>query len=864
MFRYFKTLGIAAKLWLLVACFSLVVLSDNVAEMVLDHRRLRAEKELQLRQLVESAHSLLQSFQREAASGRIAADEARRLAIRAVRTLRYGEREYFWIHDLATPVPHMVMHPTVPELDGQLLDAPRFDRATAQRTGVAQDYRSLTGSNLFVAMNEALAATGDGFVAYDWPKPLIDGGVSAQLYPKLSYVKRFEPWGWVIGSGIYIDDLDSILWRDMQLRILKAALWLVLLGVIVWAITRTVVKPLRVFQANIEALRKNPDRALRLPSDQPGELGQLATSFLALMGELRASRAELHASLDQLRLSGLAFANMAEGVVITDAQSRIVSVNPAFTRISGYPPEEVIGKNPSFLQSGRHDKAFYRAMWEQIGQTGSWSGEVWNRGRDNRIYPEWLSISTSRDEAGALTHYVGVLTDITERKHAESQIRFLAEHDALTELPNRVLMIDRLEQMIQKAVRNQTMLAVLFLDLDHFKNINDTLGHAVGDELLRQVALRISAALRLSDTLSRTGGDEFIILLPDLHAVADSARVTEAILERMSQPFALSDHDIVVSASIGIAIFPNDGDTPQRLVQCADMAMYHSKESGRNNYHFYTDDMNVRVFERMSLEHRLRLGLERQEFLLHYQPQVSASSGEICGVEALARWNHPELGMIPPGRFIPVAEDSGLILKLGHWVLTEACRQAEAWRQAGIGDLIVAVNVSAIQFREPGFVDTVRAVLAETGLPPHLLELELTESLVMNRVEHTIARLQELKDSGVKLSIDDFGTGYSALTYLKRFPIDRLKIDQSFVRGTVDDPQDAAIIRAIIALADSLGLVTIAEGVESAEVCGALRVLGCHEIQGYFYARPQPAAEVELLIRRWDSLAALNCRAAPA
>jgi diguanylate cyclase (GGDEF)-like protein len=425
-------------------------------------------------------------------------------------------------------------------------------------------------------------------------------------------------------------------------------------------------------------------------------------------------------------------------------------------------------------------------------------------------------------------------------------------------------MIDRLEQMIQKAVRNQTLLAVLFLDLDHFKNINDTLGHAVGDELLRQVAQRISAALRESDTLSRTGGDEFIILLPDLHEVADPARVTEAILERMIQPFSLSEHDIVVSASIGIAIYPNDGDTPQRLIQCADMAMYHSKESGRNAYHFYTEDMNERVFERMSLEHRLRLGLERQEFLLHYQPQVSAISGEICGVEALARWNHPELGMIPPDRFIPVAEDSGLILKLGHWVLSEACRQAQAWRMAGLQDLVVAVNISAIQFREPGFVDTVRSVLAESGLPPQLLELELTESLVMNRVEHTIARLQELRDSGVKLSIDDFGTGYSALTYLKRFPIDRLKIDQSFVRGTIDDPQDAAIIRAIIALADSLGLVTIAEGVESADVCGALRVLGCHEIQGYFYARPQAAAEVELLIRRWDSVAALNCRAVPA
>ena len=865
MLRYFRTLGIAAKLWLFVAAFSVVVLGDNIAEMFYHHQRLRADKEAHLAALVEAAHSQLQFYQREAAAGRLADAEARSRAIAALRALRYGEREYFWIHDLTTPVPRMVMHPTVPELDASALDDPRFNRATTLRRGRDGSYSTVAGLNLFVAMNQAVAATGDGFVGYDWPKPLADGGVSAALYPKLSYVKRFEPWGWVVGSGVYIDDLNRIFWHDMEFRLLKAGLWLLLLGVIVWAITRTVVGPLRLFQANLDALRTNPDRPLRLPTDEPGELGRLALSFEALMTELRESRQKLDASLDQLRLSGLAFSNMNEGVLITDAATRIVSVNPAFSRISGYPAEEVIGKTPAFMQSGQHDAAFYRAMWGEIDRNGVWSGEIWSRGRDNRVYPEWLSISSLRDDAGRVTHYVGVLSDITERKQAENQIRFLAEHDALTELPNRVLMIDRLEQMIQKAQRNQSMLAVLFVDLDHFKNINDTLGHAVGDELLRQVAQRIAQPLRASDTLSRTGGDEFIVLLPDLQTVADSARVTEAVLAGLSRPFTLGEHEVVVSASIGISIYPTDGDTPQRLIQCADMAMYHSKDSGRNNYHFYTEDMNARVFERMSLEHRLRVGLERGEFRLHFQPQVSLATGEICSVEALARWQHPDLGMIAPGRFIPVAEDSGLILKLGRWVLAEACRQAEAWRQAGLPALVVAVNISALQFREPGFVDEVRAVLAETGLPPNLLELEMTESLVMNRVEQTIARLHELKASGVKLSIDDFGTGYSALTYLKRFPIDRLKIDQSFVRGTVDDPQDAAIIRAIITLADSLGLATVAEGVENAEVAGALRVLGCNLVQGYFYARPQPPAELEALLRGWDAAAALASRSdAPA
>ena len=418
-------------------------------------------------------------------------------------------------------------------------------------------------------------------------------------------------------------------------------------------------------------------------------------------------------------------------------------------------------------------------------------------------------------------------------------------------------MLDRLEQLILKATRNSTLLGVLFIDLDHFKNINDTLGHAVGDELLRHVARRIQKALRASDTLSRTGGDEFIVLLPELREATDAARVAEEILANLVEPLNLNEHQVVISASVGIAIFPNDGDSPKRLIQCADMAMYHSKECGRNIYLFYNEDMNARVFERMSLEHRMRQGIDRKEFLLHYQPQVSATTGEICGVEALARWQHPDMGMISPARFIPVAEDSGLILRLGHWVLLEACRQAETWRQAGIKNIVVAVNISAIQFREASFVDSVRAVLTETGLPPHLLELEMTESLVMNRVEHTISRLQELKDSGVKLSIDDFGTGYSALTYLKRFPIDKLKIDQSFVRGIVDDAQDAAIVRAIIALADSLGLVSIAEGVETADVLGVLRRLGCSEIQGYFYSRPLPASEAEQKIRHWNASAAL-------
>jgi diguanylate cyclase (GGDEF)-like protein/PAS domain S-box-containing protein len=852
MLRFFKALSVATKLWLLVATFSLVVLADNLVETALLSQRLRAEKEVQLAQLVDSAHALLQHYHREVQRGRLDDEQARQQAVAALRALRYSEREYFWVHDLGQPLPRMIVHPMLPELEGQLLDDPRYHQATSLRNGRSGPYTPLRNANIFVAMNEASATTGDGYVAYDWHKPMTLGGVSPGLYPKLSYVKRFAPWGLVVGSGIYIDDLDAVFWRDMQLRIVKGGLWLLLLGVLVWAITRTIVQPLRRFRSTIDALRANPDTPVQPPPEQPAELQQVSASFASLIDELRQSHRKLDASLEQLQLAGSAFANMSEGVIITDANARILSVNPAFTRISGYTGEEVMGQTPRILQSGQYEKGFYEAMWRRLVNTGHWSGEIWNRARDGRAYPEWLSISASRDASGKISHYVGVFSDITERKQAESQIRHLAEHDALTELPNRVLLLDRLEQAIQKARRSTTLVGVLFIDLDHFKNINDTLGHEIGDELLRHVAQRIQLALRGSDTVSRTGGDEFTVLLPDLNEANDAARITQTILDRLTRPIWLSEHEVVVSASIGISIFPGDGETVQRLIQCADIAMYHSKGHGRNTYHFYTSDMNARVSERMLLEHRMRQGLERGEFVLHYQPQIRADDGLICGLEALARWQHPEMGTISPGRFIPVAEDSGLILRLGDWVLHEACRQMRQWLDAGLPRMTMAVNISAIQFRDADFVNMVRAALRDTGLPPELLELEITESVMMHHVEQTMSCLRELKGDGVRFSIDDFGTGYSSLTYLKRFPIDKLKIDQSFVRGVVSDAQDASIVRTIIALAESLNLTTIAEGVETADVCDALFDLGCQQIQGYLFARPQAATDIEATIRRWD------------
>lgn len=571
-------------------------------------------------------------------------------------------------------------------------------------------------------------------------------------------------------------------------------------------------------------------RAEPLPRDSQSGLHPVVLTLSDITAQRRAE--------EELRLAATVFDSSVEAIMITDAQLRILSVNRAFSDLTGFGSSEVIGNTPDMLSSPRFDAEQYETVWGEARRRGSWQGEIWQRRRDGSEFPEWLSISVVRDHADIVTHFVAVFTDITERKASEARIAFLAHHDPLTTLPNRTLFQDRLEQALGRAERSAQIAALLFLDLDRFKTINDSLGHLAGDRLLQAVAERLTQCVRDTDTVCRQGGDEFLIVLADIADTDVPARVAEKILRRLSEPFEIDGHVLGTSFSIGIAVFPNDGRDTDALMKNADTAMYHAKESGRNTYRFFTEAMNANALERLQLENQLRQALDRGELLLNYQPQVDMVTGDVVGAEALIRWQSEALGFVPPGRFISIAEESGLIVPIGRWVLRQACLHAKEWQQAGLPPVAVAVNISALQFRRDDIVESVRSVLHETGLDPRWLELELTESLLMQHAEEVLETVERLKALGVRLSIDDFGTGYSSLSYLKRFDVDRLKIDQSFVRDVVDDPDDAAIVRAIIQLGRSLKLDVIAEGAEARAQVDFLVREGCREAQGYYFCPP--------------------------
>ncbi|WP_409166468.1 EAL domain-containing protein [Variovorax sp. H27-G14] len=545
----------------------------------------------------------------------------------------------------------------------------------------------------------------------------------------------------------------------------------------------------------------------------------------------------------RLMLWAKVFEASSEGILIIDGEHRVLTVNRALCRLTGHDLADLVGESPERLMSG--DTSSFADLWPVLDQRGSWQGEVSVRRRNGDVYPAWLVASVVRDGPERISHYIFTSIDVSDRKRSEARIRFLAHHDVLTELPNRSLCIERLGVALHNAQRKGQRVGVLFIDLDRFKNINDSLGHHVGDALLRSVAARMSQAVRPGDTVSRLGGDEFVVVLND---VADSAEILSLVERRLialiRQPHDIDGAEIHVSCSVGIAVYPDDAQDIDALMRHADVAMYQSKASGRDTARFFTPEMNERAQQRLQRESSLRHAIERNELSLHYQPRIDAHGGELICVEALLRWHSAELGPVPPAEFIPIAEESGQIVAIGAWVIAQACAQHAAWRREGLGAIRVSINMSALQLRDGDLVDVLRNAMALHGVPPGDLEIELTESTLMDGAEQTLVQLHALKSLGVMLSIDDFGTGYSSLNYLNRFPIDKLKIDRSFVHKMLGDPTDMAIARAIIGLGHTLGLRVVAEGVERQEEAQTLRAAHCDELQGYLIAKPMPAASL--------------------
>lgn len=562
-------------------------------------------------------------------------------------------------------------------------------------------------------------------------------------------------------------------------------------------------------------------------------------------------------SEEQLRIADAIFSTH-EAIVVTDADETIIRVNQAFEDITGFTRAEVLGKSPSILKSGHHESAFYRRMWQQLRTTGSWTGEIWDRRKTGEIYPKWLSISVVRDTAGKITHYVSSFTDITERKASDARVQHLAYHDPLTRLANRSNLCERLTQALSQAKRNKTQLALLLLDLDNFKIINDTLGHQTGDQLLIEVAQRLLEAVRQSDFVARLGGDEFVIMLPEIASSNDVVHVADKILRSISEPYLIDGQELRTSTSIGICLYPDDATEDQDLIKKADLAMYHAKSNGRGNYQFFSEGMQQAVLNRIGIERDLRIALEKKQFLLHYQPQLDLTTGRLMGVEALVRWQHPQRGLVSPLDFIPVAEETGLIIQLGDWILQESCRQLAEWRSVGITHIRMSINLAASQFSDRNLPARIQEIMVQNDLPAGSIDLEVTESMTMKSPADAVEMMKILTSQGQSLSIDDFGTGYSSLAYLKMFPISTLKIDRSFVKDIETDPDDASICDITVLLAHKLGMKVVAEGVETEAQLKYLLSIGCEKIQGYLISKPLPAGQAEQFIRNHTTMKRLG------
>ena len=544
---------------------------------------------------------------------------------------------------------------------------------------------------------------------------------------------------------------------------------------------------------------------------------------------------------DEMRLAATVFANSGDGLFVTDADNRIVHVNPAFTLITGYQPAEVEGRNPSMLASGRHDREFFAQMWAALRRDGRWQGEIWDRRKDGEMFAGWQNIAMVRDAEGRVQNYVAVLSDITSRKEVEERLSYAANHDPLTRLPNRTLFHERLSRAIARAQRSQTLVALLFIDLDRFKQVNDTLGHLAGDMLLQQVAERLSGCTRQGDTVARLSGDEFTIILEDIQDPRDAAVVAHKVLRRLLEPVTLNAGEAHISSSIGVAIYPTDAGDAQTLLKLADQAMYRAKHMGRNGCQFHSEAVNAQAFERLALENALRTAVEQQEFVLSYQPIFDVVSGRAVAVEALLRWRHPDVGLVTPSQFLALAEETGLIVAIGRWVFDHACRQLRQWREDGHGDLCLHVNISTRQLRQPEMIEAVAAALENSGLPPSALVLEVLEAAVIDKAFDPSPLFARLAALGVGLAIDEFGSGYSSFAFLRRLPIGMLKVAQGFVRSLSQGQDETEIVTAIVALARGLHMTVVAPGIETTEQLDLLTGFGCDRVQGFLLAKPMEA-----------------------
>ena len=562
---------------------------------------------------------------------------------------------------------------------------------------------------------------------------------------------------------------------------------------------------------------------------------------------------ELDGKLKTPNLMTAVFEHTVEGILITDASNTIIAVNRAASDITGYSSDELIGFNPRMFKSERHDSMYYQDMWGALLHKGNWQGEIWNRRKNGETYPQLLSITVVKDDAGDILHHIAIFTDLSGKLMGADRLVHLSNFDALTDIPNRFLFRDRLEQAMVRARNDGTWLAMLFIDLDRFRSINDYYGYRVGDKLLQNVAKRLSMALDRASTLARLGVDQFAVLLTGLTSPMDAARSAvisaQRALAELSSPFIADTADISITASIGIALYPRDQQQGD-IAGDAEAAMRHAKLNGRNTYEFYSEDMNAEAMEQLTIESQLHDALQRDEFLLYYQPQLDLSDNSIRSVETLMRWEHSRQGLISPDRFIPVTEKTGMIVVLGEYMLRKALEQLSAWRKEGLGPIRMGFNLSAVQFRQTNVVEMIDRVLKDTGNSPEDLEIELTESVLMDDTDRATLTLKQLKDLGVQIALDDFGTGYSSLSYLKRFPMDKLKIDKSFIQDIGLRPEDDAIVEAVIVLAKSLNLKVVAEGVETGAQMAFLRERNCDIVQGYLVGKPMPGSDIPAVVMK--------------